>query len=95
MASKADDTSSKNERLFPGVVSDNVEELTVKSESGDITTLKKQDSKWTVTSPISTRGSDLDASGIASGLSGLELTRVVEDNPTDVKDTDSMRRASR
>ncbi len=86
VASKAEDTSSKNERLFPGVASDNIEELTIKSEAGDVTTLKKQDNKWTITSPISTRGSDLDASGIASGLSGLELTRVVEDNPPDVKE---------
>jgi hypothetical protein len=86
VASKSEETGSKNERLFPGVVSDNIEELTVKSESGDVTTLKKQDGKWTLTSPISTRGSDLDASGITSGLSGLELTRVVEDNPAEVKD---------
>jgi Domain of unknown function (DUF4340) len=86
VASKTDDTASKNERLFPGVVSDNVEELTVKSESGDVTTVKKQDNKWSITSPISSRGSDLDASGITSGLSGLEVTRVVEDNPADLKD---------
>jgi len=86
VASKAEDTTSKNERLFPGVVSDNIDELTVKSESGDVTTLKKQDNKWTITAPVSTRGSDLDASGITSGLSGLEVTRVVDENPTDVKD---------
>ena len=86
VASKAEDTGVKRDRLFPALSSDAVEELTIKSESGDVTTLKKVDSKWTMTAPVQTRASDLDASGITSGLSGLDITRVVDENPTDVKD---------
>lgn len=87
VASKADDsTGVKRDRLFPGLSSDAIEELTVKSESGDTTTLKKVDGKWTMTAPVQTRASDLDASGMTSGLSGIEITRVVDENPSDVKD---------
>ena len=86
VASKAEDTGVKRDRLFPALSSDAVEELTIKSESGDVTTLKKVDNKWTMTTPVQTRASDLDASGITSGLSGLDITRVVDENPTDVKD---------
>ncbi|MGC4082166.1 MAG: DUF4340 domain-containing protein [Vicinamibacterales bacterium] len=85
-ASKAEDTSSKQEKLFPDIASDNIEELTVKNDAGEVTTLKKTDGAWTMTSPYQTRGSDLDASGIANGLAGLEVARVVDENPSDVKD---------
>jgi hypothetical protein len=86
VASKPEDTSSKQERLFPALAADSIEQLTVRSESGDTTTLKKADNKWTMTAPFSTRASDMDASSITSGLSGLEVTRVVDDNPADVKE---------
>lgn len=86
VASKTEDTGSKQERLFPSLSADSIEELTVKSESGEVTTLKKADTKWTMTAPFSTRASDMDASGITSGLSGLEVTRVVDENPADVKE---------
>jgi len=87
VASKSDDsTGVKRDRLFPGLSSDAIEEITVKSESGDTTTLKKVDNKWTMTAPVQARASDLDASGMTSGLSGIEITRVVDENPSDVKD---------
>lgn len=85
-ASKAEDSGPTNEKLFPTIASDNIEELTVKNEGGETTTLKKVDGKWMITAPAQTRGSDMDASGIANGLAGLEVTRVVDENPTDVKD---------
>ena len=86
VASKTDETASTKDRLFPGVTSDNIEELTVKNDTGDVTTLKKADGKWQLTAPVSTRGSDMEASGIANALAGLDHTRVVEENPTDVKE---------
>jgi len=86
VASKAEDSSTKQEKLFPSVASDNIEELTVKNDAGETTTLKKADGKWTMTAPFQTRASDMDASGIANALAGLDVTRVVEENPTDVKE---------
>ena len=86
VASKAEETGVKRDRLFPALSSDAIEELTVKSEAGDTTTLKKADNKWTMTAPFQTRASDMDASGMTSGLSGLEITRVVDENPADLKE---------
>jgi len=86
VASKTEDSSTKQEKLFPSVASDNIEELTVKNDAGETTTLKKADGKWTMTAPFQTRASDMDASGIANALAGLDVTRVVEENPADVKE---------
>ena len=49
------------QKLFTGLVSDNIETLTVKNDAGETTSLKKQDGKWTMTSPFQTRASDMDA----------------------------------
>src|SRR4051812_9096210 len=86
VASKPSDSSTTQNRLFPAVASDNIEELTVKNEAGETTTVKKTDGKWEMTSPFQTRASDMDSSGIANALAGLDTTRVVEENPTDVKE---------
>ena len=86
VASKPSDSSTTQNRLFPSVASDNIEELTVKNEAGETTTVKKADGKWEMTSPFQTRASDMDSSGIANALAGLDTTRVVEENPTDVKE---------
>src|SRR3954470_20299928 len=83
---KTDDSGTKQEKLFPSVASDTIEELTVKNDAGETTTLKKADGKWTMTAPFQTRASDMDASGIANPLAGLDITRVVDENPTDVKE---------
>jgi hypothetical protein len=86
VGSKSDDSASTQERVFPKLSSDDVEELTVRNDAGEVTTLKKEDGKWMMTAPTSTRASDMDASSITSALSGLEITRVVEENPADLKE---------
>ena len=45
-ASKAEDSSAAVDKLFPGIASDNIEELTVKNDTGEVTSLKKVDGKW-------------------------------------------------
>ena len=81
VTSKADDTSSSQDRLFAGLESDSIEELTVRSEAGEVTTLRKQDGAWQIMSPVTARASDMEASGIASALAGLDVTRVVVSTP--------------
>ena len=81
-----DSTTSTQERVFPSLSADAIEEMTIKNDAGEITTLKKVDGTWQMTAPVQTRASDLDASGITSALSGLEVARVVDENPADLKE---------
>jgi preprotein translocase subunit YajC len=40
------DTGSKQEKLFAGLETDKIDEIKVKSESGDVTTVKKEGGSW-------------------------------------------------
>ena len=82
----AQDSGSKQEKVFASVQADQIEELKVKAESGDVTTLKKTSGAWTVVAPMATAASEAEASSVTSALSALEIERVVDENPTDVKD---------
>jgi hypothetical protein len=74
------------EKVFKSLESAKVEELLVKSESGDLTTLKKEGDAWKIVAPIAAAAAESDASGIANALADLSIARVVEENPGDVKE---------
>ena len=48
----AQDSGPKQEKVFASVLADQIEELKVKAESGDVTTLKKTSGAWTVVAPM-------------------------------------------
>lgn len=79
------DTGEKRDKVFT-VEADKIEELTIKSESGDRTTMKKNGADWQFIAPAGTTGK-VDASeisGITTNLSTLEQQRVIEENAQDL-----------
>jgi hypothetical protein len=86
---KQDDSSSsasKQDKVFAGLAADKVNGLTVKSEKGETTTVKKDGDAWQLTAPIQAKGSDADISNITSALTGLEVGKVIDENPTNLKE---------
>lgn len=82
------DDTKKLEKVFT-VESDKIEEVTIKSESGDRTTLKKSGNDWQVVAPTDGQPQAADSSeisGVTSNLSTLEQQRVIDENPKDLKD---------
>ncbi len=74
---------TKKDKVFT-VESDKIDELTVKSESGERTTLKKTGTEWQIVTPVAAQPDGAAVSGLTSNLSTLELQRVIEENPTDL-----------
>lgn len=73
-------------KVFAGLQSDQIRELTVRSSSGDTTSLAKEGTTWRITSPA---GADVDAaevSAITSALASLEEQRVVEEQAGNLAD---------
>jgi len=83
---KAADTGSKNEKVFAGVEADKIEELQIKSEKGDVTSLKKNGDKWEIVAPQQLPASESDLIGLTSALGQMEVVRLIEENPTDLKE---------
>ena len=51
-----DDSATKQDTVFAGVEADKIEELKIKSESGEVTTLKKAADKWQIVAPVDGAG---------------------------------------
>jgi len=75
--------TDKKEKVFT-VEGDKIEELTVKSESGEQTSLRKSGSDWQITQPISDKSDGAEVTGITSGLAGLEQQRLIDENPANL-----------
>ena len=73
----------KRDKVF-NVASDAIEEVTVKAESGEQTTLKKSGSDWQIVQPVALQPDSAEVSGITSNLSTLEVQRVIDDKPADL-----------
>ncbi|PYR52705.1 MAG: hypothetical protein DMF89_01990 [Acidobacteria bacterium] len=83
---RSDDRGPKQEKLFTSVEADKVEELKIKSATGDRTTLKKEGGTWKIVEPIAAAASQPDASAVVNAVADTEIVRVVDDNPGDVKE---------
>lgn len=80
----ADD--KKQEKVYAGVQADKIERVTVKSAAGDQTTVEKQGNAWQVTQPSPAAADEAELSGITSNLASLEVQRVIDEQPADLKE---------
>jgi hypothetical protein len=78
--------ASKQEKVFTGVDADKVEELKVTSDKGDVTTLKKENGAWNIVAPLTSKADESEANAITSAIGQLEVVRVIDENPADLKD---------
>lgn len=80
------DDLPKKDKVFAAIEADKIEEIAVKSESGERTRLQKSGTDWKIVAPATAQPDVSEASGLASNLSTLELERVVDENPPDLKE---------
>jgi hypothetical protein len=81
----AGDDGPKKDKVFT-VESDKIDEISLKSESGDRTRLQKTGTEWKIASAPDAKPDASEVSGLTSNLSSLELERVVDENPSDLKE---------
>ena len=79
------DDTAKKDKVFT-VESDKIDEIEVKSESGDRTTLRKKGSDWEIVQPVAAASDPSAVSGITSNLSSAEIQRVIDENAPDLKE---------
>ncbi len=76
---------SKQEKVFAGLDTSRIDDIKVKSESGDVTSVKKGANGWQIVSPAAPKASEPELAGITSALGSMDIPRVLEENPTDLK----------
>jgi hypothetical protein len=82
------DAAEKKDKVF-SVEADKIDELTIKSESGERTTLKKNGKDWQVVAPAGSGPAAVDqteVSGITTNIATLEQQRVVEEKVEKAED---------
>jgi hypothetical protein len=79
----ADSGAEKKDKAF-SVEADKIEEFTVKSESGEQTTVRKNGADWQIVQPAAGKPDAAEVSGITSNLASLEIQRVIDENPSDL-----------
>ena len=79
----ATEQAEAKQKVFQ-VESGKIEELEVRSSSGEATSLRKDGDKWKVVAPVTTEADEAEVSGITSNLASLEIQRIVEEQPKDV-----------
>jgi Domain of unknown function (DUF4340) len=77
------ETAEQKPKVF-AVESATIEQVDVKSVSGDRTVLKKAGDAWRIVEPLDVKADDGEVSGIVSNLASLEIQRVVEENAADL-----------
>ena len=77
-------TGEKHDKVFD-VQADKIDEVSIKSESGDKTGLRKAGNDWQMVQPAAAQPDIGEISGITSSLASLEIQKVVDENPPDVK----------
>ena len=82
---QAPEESFRAEKVFASLQGDKIDELRVKSSAGETTTLKKASGGWLVEEPVKAAADETTASGITSNLASVEVVRVVDENPADLK----------
>jgi hypothetical protein len=79
------DDAPKRDKVFT-VEADKIDEIELKSESGDRTTLKRKGTDWEIAQPVNAPSDQSTVSSITSSLASLEIQRVVDENPADLKE---------
>src|ERR1700674_3876576 len=62
------------ERVFVSLDADKIDEIKIKSESGDTTTVKKANGMWQVMAPLTVKADQMQVGTLATNLSTLEIT---------------------
>jgi hypothetical protein len=73
------------EKAFASVAADQIEEVELKAESGETSRVQKTGENWNLVEPEQVEADSVALSSLTTTIAGLEVERVVDENPTDVK----------
>jgi hypothetical protein len=79
-----DSPTPTKEKAFASITAPDIEELRIKSESGDVTSVRKEGDTWQVVSPVAARAAASEVSSVTAALEQLEIDRVIDENASNL-----------
>jgi hypothetical protein len=73
------------EKAFPSLKAEDIEDVQIKTADGQTSRVQKADGTWKITSPEAAPADQGELSSITSSLATLDVQRVVDENPGDLK----------
>jgi len=85
--SKTDPNATTREKVWgeEALASADVEEVEIKLSTGEAARVQKNDGTWQIVEPSKAPADETEMSSITSSLTSLEVQRVVDENPANVK----------
>jgi hypothetical protein len=81
-----DSGTPTKEKAFASLKAAEIEELRIKSESGDVTTVKKDGTAWQLVAPVVAKAAEADVSSVTSAIEQIEIDRVIDENASNLKE---------
>jgi hypothetical protein len=78
-------TEAAKDKAFAELTAEQIEEVQIRSESGETTRVQKTGESWNLVEPEAVEADSVALSTLTTTISGLEIERVVDENPTDMK----------
>ncbi len=82
----ATEGATKSTKVFPKAEIEKMQDLEVHAANGDVTHLKKDGATWKITAPANVDADPSEGATLASTVASLESSRVIDPNPTSLKD---------
>jgi len=77
------DDAEKKDKVF-AVEAEKIDEVTIKSQAGDTTTLRRSGTEWAIVQPAAAAADPAEVSGLTSNLASVQIQRVLDENPVDL-----------
>ncbi len=84
MERETSDAEPPPDRVFTDLDAGEISALTLRAANGDETSLEREGAGWRITAPVATRADGAEVSGVTSNLASLDLSRVIDEAPTNV-----------
>ena len=78
-------TETTKDKAFAELTAEQIEEVQLRSESGETARVQKTGETWNLVEPEAVEADSIALSTLTTTIAGLEIERVVDENPTDVK----------
>ena len=77
-------TTDEKDKAFAAVTAEDIEEVEIKSQSGETSRVRKADNTWRLVEPVQAAADENEMTSITSSLASLDIQRVVDENASDL-----------